>query len=128
MKDTMNTVLWIIQGILALKLLTAVYTHAIRLPKSELGRSVDKMGSAARPALIASSVLMLLGVLGMWVPTVSEVPSWMVPAAASGLAALQLLSIAFHLRCREDPKVFVAVVLLTLAVLVAVGRWALSPL
>ena len=119
----MNTVLWIIQGVLAMKLLTAVHTHALRHPP-ELGLGVDTMGWA-RPVLIASSVLMLLGVLGLLAPIVPEVPPCVVVGAASGLAALQLLSIVFHLRCREDPKVFVALILFSLAALAAAGRWAL---
>jgi len=117
----METFLWIVQGVLALKMLSAAYTHGLR-------QGIDSMGPTAKPVLAASALLMVLGSLGLVGPILSGIPAWMVPVAAAGLAALQLLSIIFHLRCREDPKVFVAVVLFALAALVAVGRRTVSPL
>lgn len=124
----MHTFLWIVQGVLVLKLLTAAYTHGLRHGEPKLRRGVESMGPTATPVLVGSSIMMLIGALGLLAPLVLHVPPWVVPTAATGLAALQLVSVAFHLRCREDPNVFVAVVLFTLAAVVAIGQSALAPL
>lgn len=44
------------------------------------------------------------------------------------LAGLTLLSIAFHVNCREQANVIVSIVLFAIAAFVAYGRWVLLPL
>ncbi len=124
----MHTFLWIVQGVLVLKLLTAASTHGARHGEPALGHGVESMGRTAKPVLVGSSIMMLVGALGLLTPLVLHVPPWVVPSAASGLAALQLISVVFHLRCREDPNLYLAVVLFALAALVAIGRSTLAPL
>jgi uncharacterized membrane protein YfcA len=56
------------------------------------------------------------------VPGALGVATWLVPAAAIGLAGLMVGASITHLRRREYPNVLVNLVLLALAVLVAVER------
>ena len=80
----MNTALWILQGILGLKLLTAAYTHGLRHTNPGIRHGNDAMVLPAKAVLIASSVLMLAGVLGLLGPMVPGVPPWAAPVAACG--------------------------------------------
>ena len=59
--------------------------------------------------------LILPGLLG-WPPIVT-------PLAATAVAVMLLASIPLHLRSRDRPKIFVSLVLLVFAVIVAIGRW-----
>jgi len=124
----MNTFLWIVQGVLALKLLTAAYSHGLGRKGPEWRQGAESVGSMAKGVSAAASILMLAGALGLVGLIGPGILPGVVPAAGAGLAVLHLSAIVFHLRCREDPKVFAAVVLSVLAALVAVGRWAVAPL
>jgi len=53
---------------------------------------------------------------------------WVTPLAAAFLAVMLLISIGFHLNCRETPKVWVLLILFVLSGFVAYGRWYLAPL
>jgi hypothetical protein len=124
----MNTVLWILQGILCVKLLSAAYTHAIRPDAAAFAKGMERLGGAAQPLLI----LVALGTLGTAIAlvlrTVVQVPTWLTPAAAALMAVMMLAATGFHLACREMPNVWVSLVLFALAAFVAYGRWALAPL
>ena len=120
----MNRVLWILQVILSIKSVSAAFSHVVRHDKAEMAWGIERMGSVARPVLIGAAFLMLLGALGLVAPAIAPGPPWMAPLAAALLAVLMLGSIAFHLTCRETPRVFVGLVLFLMAAFVAYGRWA----
>jgi hypothetical protein len=40
---------------------------------------------------------------------------------------MMLIATGFHLRCREEPKVWVSLTLCLLAIFLAYGRWMISP-
>jgi hypothetical protein len=124
----MSTFLWIVQGVLAVKLLSAAYNHGLGRSGPEWRQGADSIGSMDKGVSVTASILMFAGALSLVGPVVPGVPLGVVPAAGAGLAVLHVSAVVFHLRCREDPKVFAAVVLSVLAALVAVGRWAVAPL
>lgn len=91
----MNIVLWIIQAILAIKLVTVVITHGFQQSKSTMQEAIGKSGGNPKPLLYGVAMVSLLA------------------------------SIPFHLRCREKPKVFVSLILFMLVCAVYYGRWIL---
>ena len=123
----MNTVLWALQAILSIKLLTTAFSHGLRHGQEKMAQGIQRMGPTGRPILTATSLILLLGSLSLVAPVVLDVPHWLAPAAAALLAGMMLLSILLHVSCREQANVFVSVVLFAMAAFVAYGRWALKP-
>jgi hypothetical protein len=124
----MNTILWILQAALCVKLLSVAYTHAIRPDAAAFSQGMQRLGAAAQPLLI----LIALGTFGVAIALVLRaiirVPPWLTPAAAALLAVMMLAATGFHLACRETPNVWVSLILFALAAFVAYGRWVLAPL
>jgi len=123
----MNTVLWVLQCILALKFASVAISHAVR-PSAKVQGSMRRFGAAARPLLTLISLVCVLGALGLVLPAVAAGFARFVPWSAAFLAAWMLLGMAFHVRCRGWPNLAVGVVLFLLAAFLAYGRWVLAPL
>lgn len=119
----MEIALWIVQAVLAVKLLTAAISHTLGQSRLVVQSAAAKMGAGARPMLGASGVLMLAGALGLVLPGLPGGDERITALAATAMAVALLGSIPFHLRSRETPNVYVSVILAALAVFVAVGRW-----
>ncbi len=124
----MDTVLWILQAILAVKCLSSAFIHGLRQDKSSVQQAVQRMGSAARPLLALAALLMLAAALGLILPGVLRVFPWITPLAAAALAVMLLASIPLHIKSRDRPMVFVSAILFILSALVAYGRWVMAPL
>jgi hypothetical protein len=123
----MNIALWVIQAILAIKLITAAFSHGLPQTKPAMQQAIDKMGTGARfwhilvsiLSIVVAACLILPGLLGFW----TLITVW-----AALLAALMMLgSIYFHVRFRDKPMVFVSIILFAFAVFIAYGRLILSP-
>lgn len=120
----MNTFLWALQVILAVKLLTVTFNHGLRPDPVKMKRGRDWLGAAARPLLGTVALLAMLVALALILPHAQGFLPW----TASLAALMMLLATGFHLRCREEPKVWVSLILFGLAVILAYGRWTVSPL
>lgn len=123
----MNTLLWAIQVILGIKLLTVSYTHGLRQSKTEMHEAIQKMGLSIRPLLFLIAACTFMGTLGIILPGILHSSPWVTPLSAVGSALLLLVSLYFHLRSREKPKIFVSIILFVFAAFVAYGRWVLAP-
>lgn len=119
----MDTALWIVQAILAVKLLTAALSHVLGHSRPAMRLALQKSGKSARPLLSAAGLLMLAGALGLILPGLLGAVEKVTVGVAAALAILLLGSIPMHIRCRETPKVFVSVILVALAIFVAYERW-----
>ena len=124
----MNIVLWILQGVLALKFLSVVYTHGIRPDPDKMQRGRQRFGAAARPLLVVIALCAFLGAVGLILPAALGILPWLTPWAAALLAVMMLLGLGFHATCRDTPRIIVGLVLLALAAFLAYGRWVLAPL
>jgi len=124
----MNTFLWILQLILAIKFLSAAYSHGFRRDKAEMQQAMRQLGAVAPPVLTLAGLGAFLGGLSLVLPAVSGTLVWLVPWAAALLALMSLLSIGFHFAGRESPKIWVSLILFALAAFLAYGRWVLAPL
>lgn len=121
----MSIVLWILQGILAIKLITVSYTHGLRQSRTTMQEAIQKTGKFSKPILSVVAVCTFLGTLGLVLPGILGLSPWITPMTAVILAFMLLMSIFFHIKGREKPKIFVSIVLFALAAFVAFGRWKL---
>jgi uncharacterized membrane protein YphA (DoxX/SURF4 family) len=121
----MNVTLWIIASLLA-ALFLASGTAKLAQPKEKLVASA--MGAALAgfsPAAIkAIGTLEVLGAAGLVLPAALDITPVLVPLAAVGVVLLMVGAIITHSRRHEAQSVVVNVVLLALAAVVAVGRFA----
>jgi hypothetical protein len=124
----MNLALWAIQIILGIKLINVSYTHGLRQSQPTMQAAIQKMGKLSQPLLVIIAICMFIGTLGLILPGVLGLSSWITPVTAVILSIMLLFSIFFHVKYREKPKIFVSVVLFAFAALVAYGRWVLVPL
>jgi hypothetical protein len=124
----MNIVLWVLQIVLAVKFLSAGFTHGLRPDPAKMERGNRRFGAAARPLLIVIAIAVSLCALGLVLPAVIGSATWLVPWSAALLAAMMLGAAGLHLACRETPKTVVSLILFALAAFVAYGRWVIAPL
>ncbi|MFF2392138.1 DoxX family protein [Nocardia sp. NPDC058114] len=119
----MNVVVWIVSGLLAAVFLLA---GAMKLAKSKEQLVADPKMGWAEPfpeGLIKFiGVAEVAGALGLILPGVFGIATWLVPTAAIGLAVIMVGAIVTHGRRGEWSNVVMTVVLLALAVFVAVER------
>jgi hypothetical protein len=124
----MNLVLWVLQVILAIKLLSAAYTHGVRPDHSKMQRGFVAYGEATRSILVVVAAVVTLAAAALVVPGLTGLHPTATVLAAAAVAVMMLVAIAFHLRCREKPVPWVGLVLAAMAAFVAYGRLALVPL
>lgn len=119
----MNTILWIIQGILA-AMFAMAGTMKSTQPIDKLLKSgvtwADRFPLATVRLIGASE---LLGALGLILPWLLNIAPVLTPVAAIGLAFVQLLAIFHHAKHKEGKAIVFNIVLLSLAAFVAYGRF-----
>jgi hypothetical protein len=124
----MNVVLWAIQIILAIKLVTVTYTHGIRPNPDKMTLGRTRFGARQRPLLAAIALVCLAAALCLVSPALAAFLGAALPWIAAVVALLMIVSAAFHASCQEHPKFVVSAVLGLMAAFLAYGRWSLSPL
>ena len=114
----MNTVLWIIQ------ILLAVAFGMAGLLKSTRGRGLkDRMPwveDFSDRTVRFIGVMELLGAVGLILPAATGIATWLTPLAATGLLVVMVLAVLTHLR-RKEPQV--TPVNLALGLLAAFVAW-----
>jgi hypothetical protein len=123
----MNIALWIVQGILAVKLISVSYTHAFRQSLPTMQDAILRMGKSSRLILALVAFATFVGALGLILPGVLGTFPRITPVTAGILSIFLLVSLFFHIKSRDKPKVFVSLVLFALAGFVAYGRWMVAP-
>lgn len=114
--------LWVLQALLALFFVMVGYAHALA-PFDEVARDAQWMLVVPRPLSLFIGCAEIAGGIGVILPRVSRVPSWLTPLAALGLATIMLLATLFHLVRGEGSVVGVPVLMAAFALFVAWGRW-----
>ena len=120
----MNILLWGLQIILAIKLLTVTLNHGLRPDPVKMQRGREWLGAATRRLLAVIAVVALLVAAMLVLPAAQS----LLPFVASFAGLMMLIATGFHLRCREEPKVWVSLILFALAAFLAYGRSYLHPL
>ena len=123
----MNKVFWVLQIILSIKLVSVAYTHGLRQDKASMQEAIQKFGDLARPMLAIAAGGTLLGAAGLVIPGALGEMSWLTPWIAAVVVGMLLVSIVLHVRGREQPKIWVSLILCAMAVAVAYGRWVVAP-
>src|SRR5215207_139163 len=119
--NTLNIVLWSVQGFLALFFLAA------GAPKI-LGRGIDRwtgFSDLPRPQVVFIGFAEVLGAAGLVLPMATGVLPWLTPLAALGLAVIVLMAAGFHLRADERLNALETGLWAAIAAAVAIGRWDL---
>lgn len=124
----MNVILWIVQVVLTLKFLSVTISHGLRQDAEKMQRGVERFGRFTQPVLVLTALGTFVTSVGLILPPVLGVMTWLTPLSAALLALMMLLGLGFHIGCRERPYIWVAVILFALAAFVAYGRWMLAPL
>lgn len=123
----MDIALWIIQVILAIKLVSVAFTHGLRHSMPTMQAAIQKLGKFSVSLLYGIAACTLLGAVGLILPGLLGASNRITSVTAGIMGILLLLSIFFHIRSREKPNVFVSVILFIFAAFVAYGRWMLVP-
>ena len=121
MNTTLNVVLWIAQGFLAL------FFFAGGAPKV-LGRGLDNwtgFSDLPRAQVVLIGVTEVLAAVGLVLPQVTGVMPWLTPLAAIGLAVIGLMAAGFHVRANEHLNVLETSLLACIGGAIAIGRWDL---
>jgi len=122
----MNIALWIIQVLLAIAFLVSGGTKLSR-PRLSLAGQMPYVQDFSDAQVKGIGALEILAAIGLVVPPLVHVATFLTPLAAVGLILLMLGAAATHLRRREPQMVAVNGVLLVLAAVVAIGRFGPYP-
>ena len=123
----MNILLWAIQIILAIKLVTTAITHGLQRSKPTMQQAAEKLGKSSRFWHLLTAILTFIAALGLIVPPLLGLNPQLLISAAILTAVLMLVSLYFHIRYRDQPKVFVSIILFVMALVVIYGRFILVP-
>jgi uncharacterized membrane protein YphA (DoxX/SURF4 family) len=122
----MNIVLWIIQGLLALAFLLTGFMKAFT-PLARLEQYMDWVKAIPAALVRFIGIAEMLGAIGLIVPALTGIASWLTVAAAGGLALVMLAAACFHASRHELANIGLNIVLLALALLILVGRVTVAP-
>ena len=123
----MNIVLWVVQGLLALAFLLAGFLKAF-MPLEALKKNMAWVNTVPAPFVRFLGVAEILGAIGLILPAVTGIGTWLTLAAAAGLVVVMASASIFHTSRREYSAIGMNVVLLLLALLILVGRLTFAPL
>jgi len=120
----MNIILWIIQGILAAMFTMAGLTKSTQPIEKILKTGVTWADRFPMATVRLIGISELLGALGLILPWLLKIAPVLTPVAASGLAFVQLTAIFHHAKHKEGKAIAFNMVLLTMSVFVAYGRFS----
>jgi hypothetical protein len=119
----MNILLWIIQVLLALLFLFAGGVKLV-LPIEEMTKQMAMPGLFLRFLGVAE----VLGGLGLILPGLFRIKTWLTPLAAALLTIIMIAASVISLRIGPVGPAMVPLVTTLLLAFVAYGRWRLAPL
>lgn len=122
----MNKVLWGLQVVLGVFFVGTGVLHLV-VPAG-LPSMMAWMYDLDQTRHYVSGTAEILGGLGLILPGLTRIQTWLTPLAAVGLIAVMILAAAFHAGRDETQNLIQNVVLAALLAFVAYGRWRLSPL
>jgi uncharacterized membrane protein YphA (DoxX/SURF4 family) len=120
----MNAVLWVLQGLLAL---TFAYHGYLKFSPNDL-ELLAWLYDLPPGLRIFLGVAEIAAVLGLILPGVTKIGTWLTPLAASGLVLVLVGAIIFHIPRGEWVMIYGNAFLLVLSAFVAYGRWRSRPL
>jgi uncharacterized membrane protein YphA (DoxX/SURF4 family) len=117
----MNMALWIVQIVLALAFLMFGYTKSFQYVKAMA--TLPWVSDYSKGFVIFIGLAEILGALGLILPMITGIWTWMTALAAIGLAFIMLLAAIIHYRRNEKQSMLMNFIFLVLTLFVAYGRW-----
>ncbi len=120
----MNTVLWILQALLAVAMLGAG-AQKLTKTKEQLMASgqMDWTEDFPEPQIKGIGTLEVLAAIGLILPALLDIAPVLVAVAASGVVLLMLGAAATHIRRKEPQMVVVNLVIAAIALFIAIERF-----
>jgi putative oxidoreductase len=125
-RSTMNIVLWVLQGILALLFLNAGFLKTFR-PIDEIAPTIFWVSSVPEPLVRFIGISELVGGIGLILPAAFKIRPELTTLAAAGLTAIMTGATIFHTVRGEFFVLPFTGILLALAAFITYGRWKLAP-
>ena len=119
----MNTLLWIVQGLLAAVFLVTGLTKLTQSRAKMVAGPMRWAADVTDAQFRAIGALEVLGAVGLIVPAALGVAPILTAFAAVGLVLTMVAAIAIHRRMGETERIAVPLVVLALALVVAVERF-----
>ena|SRR5438105_814641 len=122
----MNVALWVVQILLALAFAMAGIMKLTQ-PVEKLATNMGWVNDFAPQIVRVIGTLELLGAIGLLLPAITGIWSWLTPVAGIGLVLTMIGAMLTHTRRGEFSRIGINVVLLLLALFVAFGRFVIVP-
>ena len=120
----MNILLWALQVLLAL----AFFAHGLLFlfPPAAIAEQMN--ASLPRWFQLFLGVAEILAAVGLTIPALTRMQTWLVPSAAAGIMIVMVSATVFHLMRGEISSAVITLVLLMMATFVAYMRWRALPI
>ncbi|MBP6732690.1 MAG: DoxX family protein [Chitinophagales bacterium] len=116
----MNIALWIAQGILAVFVLAGFMKATT--PRLKLAEKMPWALDYNDGMVKFIGISQILGGLGVVLPWLTGIATWLTPLAAAGLALVMALAAIYHVRKGEYKEIIINMVFMSLALFVVYGR------
>jgi uncharacterized membrane protein YphA (DoxX/SURF4 family) len=122
----MNTTLWVIQVLLAVVM---AVTGVMKLTQSRpaLAGRMAWVVDVSDVQVKGIGALEVAAAIGLIAPPILHIATFLTPLAAVGVVCLMIGAMVTHVRIGERDRIWVNVLLLVLAAIVAVGRFGPYP-
>jgi DoxX-like family len=125
----MNIVLWALQILVGLAFIASGGMKTLRVDQIRSGGQMKWAGEVlSRNLVIFIGASELLGGLGLILPAVTGILTWLTPLAGACLSVVMVLAFGYHVSRHESNRLAPAIVLFLLAAFIAIGRFAILPL
>jgi hypothetical protein len=120
----MNILLWVLQVLLAL----AFFAHGAMMlfPPAAIAEQMN--ATLPRWFQLFIGIAEVLAAVGLTLPGISRIQTWLVPSAAAGIMIVMISATVFHLMRGEVSSAVTTASLLAMATFVAYMRWRVAPI
>jgi len=127
----MNTLLWILQGLLAAIMLMAGFMK-LSNPNHELKKkgkgSMDWTDDISGSNTKLIGVVEVLAAFGLILPHLLGIQPWLTPVAAVGVALTMIGALVLHLRRGDSAQALMTnIIILAIAAFISYGRFIIIP-
>jgi hypothetical protein len=118
----MDMSVYIFQAILAIKFISTAYSHGIQKNNKLMEQAIDKMGNKSITVHRVIAIICIVGALAILLPEILGILLWIVPLTLLMLGSIMLISIIFHNKYREKPRILTDIWLAIFCIFVLIGK------
>lgn len=108
----------ILQSVLIIKLFSVAFSHGVRRGKDEMREAAKRMGNASQFLLIMTALISLILAIILILPLLISGLDWLLVVTSFSSLILFSISILFHRRSRENPRVSASLILMTISLII----------